>query len=58
MLEGELPKLFVFVGIVPGVVAGVFVASAVAKPNIISLIGKHESWSFVLVVDKPGIRAI
>ena len=58
MLESEFPKLFVFVWIVFSMIAGVFIASAVAKPDIISFVGQHESWGFVLVIDQPGIRTI
>lgn len=55
MLESEFPKLFVFVGVVFGMVSRVLVTSAVSQPNIIAFIGEHESWGLVLVVDEPGV---
>lgn len=39
VLEGELPKLLVLVGVVFGVVAGVLVAATVAQPYIEALVG-------------------
>lgn len=58
VLEGEFPKLLIFVGIVFGMIPRVFVSSAVAEPDIVSPISKHEGWSFILIVDNPSIRAI
>jgi hypothetical protein len=36
----------------------VLVASAIAQPDVIALIGKHKSGSLVFVIDKPTIRAV
>lgn len=58
MLEGELPKFFVFIRVVFGMVARMLVTSAITEPYIISAIGKHKAWSFILIIDKPSIRAI
>ena len=58
MLESKLPKLFAFVGIIFSMVSRMFVASAVAEPNIISFVGKHETWSLIFVIDNPSIRTI
>lgn len=55
MLEGELPKLFVFIGIVFGVVSRVFVTSAVTKPNIITFVCKQKCWSFIFVINDPSV---
>jgi len=58
MLESKLPKLFAFVRIVFSMVSRMFVASAVAKPNIISFVGKHKTWGLIFVIDDPSIRTI
>lgn len=58
MLEGKLPKLFVLVWVVLGMVPGMLVSSAVAQPHVVSLVRQHESRRFVLVVDEPGVRTI
>ena len=58
VLEGELPKLFTFVGIVFYVFSWMFITSAVAQPYIVTFIGKHESRSFVLVVKQPSVGTV
>lgn len=58
MLEGKLPKLFVLVRVVLGMVPRVFVPPAVAQPDVVALVGQHESRRFVFVVDKPGVRTV
>jgi hypothetical protein len=58
MLVGELPKLFILVRVVFGMVSRMFVTSAISQPNIIAPIGQHKGRCFVLVVDKPGVRTI
>lgn len=58
VLEGEFPKLLIFVRIIFGMIPGVFVSSAVAKPDIVSPVCKHEAWSFIFIIDDPGIRTI
>jgi hypothetical protein len=58
VLEGELPELLPLVGVVLDVLPGVLVASAVAQPHVVALVGQHEPWSLVLVVDDPGVRAV
>ena len=58
VLEGEFPKLFVFVRVVLGVVTGVFVSAVVAQPDIVSSVSEHESWSFVFFVDEPSVGTI
>lgn len=55
VLESELPKLLVFVGVVLHVLARVFVASAVPHPHIISRICQDESKSFALFIKHPSI---
>lgn len=58
MLESELPELLALVGVVLCVVSGVLVSSAVSQPDIVALVGQHEAWRFVLIVDEPSIRAV
>jgi len=58
VLKGELPKLFSFVWVVFSMISGVFVTSAIAQPHIVALIGKHKSWSFILVIEEPRIRTV
>lgn len=58
MLEGKLPKLLVFVGVELGMVAGVFVASAVAQPHVVPLVRQHEARRFVLVIHQPGVGTV
>jgi hypothetical protein len=55
MLESKLPKLFILIRIVLGVVSGMFVTPAVSQPNIVAFIGEKKTWCFVLIVDDPGI---
>ncbi len=55
VLEGELPELLVLVWVVFGVVPGVLVASAVAQPDIVALIGQHEAWGFIFIIDQPRV---
>ena len=51
MLEGEFPKLLVFVRVVLSVVPRVLVSSAIAQPNIVAFVSKHETWSLILVIN-------
>ena len=55
LVEGKIPKVKrgwtqVFVAI--------SVASAVTNPHIVALISEYESWSQMLLVDDPGVRAV
>ena len=58
MLEGKIPKFLIFVRIVLGVVPRMFVSSAIAKPNIVALVGKHEARCFIFIIENPGIRTV
>lgn len=58
MLEGKLPKFFVFVGVELGVVARVLVASAVAQPHVVPLVRQHKTRRLVLVVHQPGVGTV
>lgn len=58
MLEGKLPKFFIFIGVVFGVITRMFVASAVTEPYIIATVGEHKSWSFIFIIDDPSVRAV
>jgi hypothetical protein len=55
MLESKLPKLFILIRVVFGVVSGMFITPAVSQPNIVAFIGEKKTWCFVLIVDDPGI---
>ena len=55
VLESELPELFVLVRVILGMVARVLVASAVAKPDVVTLVGQHEGRGLVLVIEDPGV---
>ncbi len=56
MLESELPKFSIFIWIHSCMISRMLVSSIVSEPYIISLICQHKSWSFVLVINKEGIR--
>jgi hypothetical protein len=58
VLEGELPKLLVFIGIVFGVVPGVLIAATVAQPHVVASVGEHESRRLILIVDDPSVRTV
>lgn len=58
VLEGEFPKLFIFIRIVFGMISRVLIPSAVSKPNVIPFIRQHECGCFILIVNKPCIRTI
>lgn len=58
MLETELPKLFVFVRIVFCMISGMFVSSVISKPDIVASICEDKGWSFVFIIDQPGVRTI
>ena len=58
MLESKLPKLFILIRVVFGVVSGMFITPAVSQPNIVAFIGEKKTWCFVLIVDDPGICTI
>ncbi len=58
VLEGEFPKLFIFVRVKFSVIPRVLVSSAVSQPNIVAFIRKHESRRLVLVINDPSIRTV
>jgi hypothetical protein len=58
MLEGELPKLLIFVWIVFGVISGVFISPTVTYPDIVTSIREQKSRGFIFVIDNPGIRTV
>lgn len=58
MLEGELPKLLIFVWIVFGVISGVFISATVAYPHIVASIGQQKSWGFIFVIDYPCVGTV
>jgi hypothetical protein len=58
MLEGEFPKLFVFVRIKSCMITRVLIASTVSCPDIISFVCQHKAWRLSLVIDEPCIRTI
>ena len=39
-------------------VSAVFVASSVAEPDIVLIVGQEESWGLALVIDNPSIGAV
>ncbi len=55
VLVGEFPKLLIFIRIVSGVVAGVFIATTIAQPHVVSLVREHEGGSLTLIVDQPSV---
>jgi hypothetical protein len=58
VLEGEIPELLAFVGVERGVVAAVFVAPTVPQPDVVALIGQHEPWGLIFIIDEPGVGAV
>lgn len=58
VLEGKFPKLLVLVRIVLSVVPGVFVASAIAQPHIVALVGQHKGGCLVLIINDPSVRRV
>ena len=58
VLEGELPKLFVFVRVKVSMCSWMFISSAISQPHIIALICKHEARCLILIIDQPGVRTV
>jgi hypothetical protein len=58
VLKSKLPKLFIFIGVIFGVIPRVFITSAVAQPDVIASICQHKCRCLVLIVDKPRVRTI
>lgn len=58
VLEGELPKLLIFIRIVFGVVPGVLIAATVAQPHVVPSVGEHEAGCLILIVDEPSVRTV
>ena len=58
MLEGELPKLGIFIWVHGGVVSRMLVSSVVSEPDIIPFIGEHEPRSLILIINEEGITGV
>ena len=58
MLEGELPKLGIFIWVHGGVVSRMLVSSVVSEPDIIPFIGEHKPRSLILIINEEGITGV